>query len=284
MHSDRLRGRGRTRSERHSGSHSRPNGAGSIVGLEPLRTPPRPGMGRTAERTSKQDKQVSLSDGKVKLREGRFEHRPLFDFSPTQHQVRVSLHAKGFSNAPVPPTHRSHPSTSVRVIDLDAASRPPGSSTTDVLEAGQDPNPVSNQASEPANRHERSRKDDGQHRYRDAGQPGARLAAASSTLWSADGRVLAQRHKIVAKRGGHFTLMVVGESGLGKVRRCSAGIGPRRGSNELRWSTYRPRSSTLCSRRSSPCQRTTDDGSRSSSTRRPRSVRSLWAVTTLFSR
>jgi cell division control protein 12 len=26
-----------------------------------------------------------------------------------------------------------------------------------------------------------------------------------------------QRHKIVAKQGGHFTLMVVGESGLGKT-------------------------------------------------------------------
>lgn len=31
----------------------------------------------------------------------------------------------------------------------------------------------------------------------------------------------AQRHKIVAKRGGHFTLMVVGESGLGKVRHAA---------------------------------------------------------------
>lgn len=26
-----------------------------------------------------------------------------------------------------------------------------------------------------------------------------------------------QRHKIVAKAGGHFTLMVVGESGVGKT-------------------------------------------------------------------
>jgi hypothetical protein len=30
---------------------------------------------------------------------------------------------------------------------------------------------------------------------------------------------LLQRHKIVAKAGGHFTLMVVGESGVGKTTR-----------------------------------------------------------------
>ncbi|KAH8927697.1 Septin-like protein [Atractiella rhizophila] len=41
------------------------------------------------------------------------------------------------------------------------------------------------------------------------------MAAANSGIGIAN--LPNQRHKIVAKRGGHFTLMVVGESGLGKT-------------------------------------------------------------------